>query len=220
MYLIINAVGEVVCATTDPSAYVPVGHVLVDTPEEFDPALMSEYLYVDGAVTHDPAIALNRAKLNRIEEIKRQAAANISALQWRVERAQERERLGLPGETVEQVLLEREAIRRASNRCQAEVEAAHDVTAVEAVQFAVTDADRATPQRLTRLEFLRRFTDDEMHGIVAAAEASPALKAVLLKWQAADGVVMTDPATIAGVQALEIAGLLAPGRADAILEIG
>lgn len=171
----------------------------------------------DGEIVADETVALARAKTARIAEIKRQAQANINAVQWRIERAQERDRLGLPGETVEQVLLEREAIRRASNRCEAEVQAAQDVAAVQAVQFAVTDADRAIPQRLTRLQFLSRFTDEEMQAIVAAAESNAALKAALLKWQAAEGIVLTDPATVAGVQALEIAGLLAAGRAKEVL---
>lgn len=171
----------------------------------------------EGEIVADETVALARAKTARIAEIKRQAAGLIAALQWRIERAEERDRLGLPGETVEEVLLEREAIRRASNRCEAEINAAQDVAAVQAVTFAVTEADRATPQRLTRLGFLRRFTDEEMQAIVAAADASPALKAALLKWQTADGIVLTDPATIAGVQALEIAGLIAPGRAQEIL---
>ena len=171
----------------------------------------------DGEIVADETVALARAKTARIAEIKRQAAGLIAALQWRIERAEERDRLGLPGETVPEVLIEREAIRRASNRCEAEVEAALDVQAVQAVQFAVTDADRATPARITRLQFLMRFTDAEMQSIVAAAEQSPALKAALLKWQTAEGIVLTDPLTIASVQALEIAGLIAPGRAEAIL---
>lgn len=171
----------------------------------------------DGEIVADETVALARAKAQRIAEIKRQAAANITAMQWRIERAQERDRLGMPGETLVQVLLEREAIRRASNRAQAEVEAAQDVAAVEAVQFSVTDADRATPQRLSRLEFLRRFTEAEMEAIVTAAEQSPALKTALLKWQTAEGIVVTDPETVAGVNAMEIAGLLAAGRAGEIL---
>lgn len=171
----------------------------------------------EGEIVADETVALARAKTARIAEIKRQAAGLIAALQWRIERAEERDRLGLPGETVEEVLLEREAIRRASNRCEAEVEAALDVQAVQAVQFAVTEADRSIPQRLTRLQFLSRFTDEEMQAIAAAAESNAALKAALLKWQAAEGIVLTDPATVAGVQTLEIAGLIAPGRAEAIL---
>ena len=164
-----------------------------------------------------PDAQLDAAKAEKISEIKRAAAHAIDAMAWRLERAQERDRLGLPGETFEEVLLEREAIRRASNRCEAEIEAAQDIAAVQAVQFAVTEADRATPSRITRLQFLLRFTDAEMQSIVAAAEQSPALRAALLKWQTAEGIVLTDPVTIAGVQALEIAGIIAPGRAAEIL---
>jgi hypothetical protein len=58
-----------------------------------------------------------------------------------------------------------------------------------------------------------------MQAIVAAAETNPALKAALLKWQAAEGITLTDPVTQAGVQALEIAGLIAPGRAAQILAV-
>lgn len=185
-------------------------------PEEY-PACANPQFIGEVRVEADPAAALAAEKLRKIKEVKQKAAELAENLNWRIERAEERDRLGLPGETVEEVLLEREAIRRASNRCEAEVEAALDVQAVQAVQFAVTEADRAIPQRLTRLQFLSRFTDEEVQSIVAAADTSPALKAALLKWQTAEGIVLTDPATVAGVQALEIAGLIAPGRAEAIL---
>jgi hypothetical protein len=173
----------------------------------------------EGEIVADETVALARAKTARIAEIKRQAAGLIAAMAWRIERAEERDRLGMPGETVEEVLLEREAIRRASNRCEAEVEAALNVQAVQAVQFAVTEADRPTPARLTCLQFLSRFTEAEMTAILAAADQSPALKAALLKWQTAEGIVLTDAQTIAGVQALAIAGLIAAGRVDEILRI-
>lgn len=216
--IIDQATGAVNGVTTDAAFQPGAGVAVIDAPEGFEPDLASEYrLGSDGRLVRDPTIALARVKAQRIAEIKRQAAANISALQWRIERAEERDRLGLPGETVEQVLIEREAIRRASNRCEAEIAEAQDIAAVQAVSFAVTEADYATPLRLTRLAFLRRFTDAEMQAIVAAADQSPALKAALLKWQTSEGIVLTDPATVAGVQALEIAGLIAPGRAAQIL---
>lgn len=217
MQLIIDTTGAVIGATTDPGYQPAAGCRALPAPDDIDLEALHEYRAEGDAIVRDPTIALARAKAQRIAEIKRQAQANITALAWRIERAQERDRLGLPGETVEEVLLEREAIRRASNRCESEIEAAQDIAAVQAVQFAVTEADRTTPNRITRLQFLRRFTDEEMRALVAAADASPALKAALLKWQTAEGIVLTDPATIAGVQALEIAGLIAPGRAEAIL---
>jgi hypothetical protein len=217
--IIDETTGAVVGATTDPAFAAGAGMRVMDAPPDFDPALASEYRLEGEALIHDTAIVLARAKAARVAEIKRQAQVNIEALAWRLERAQERDRLGLPGETPEEVLLEREAIRRASNRCEAEVNAAQDVAAVQAVTFAVTEADRATPARITRLQFLLRFTDAEMQAIVAAADASPALKAALLKWQTAEGITLTDPVTQAGVQALEIAGLIAPGRAAEILAV-
>lgn len=160
---------------------------------------------------------LAAAKDERIREVKRQAAEMIQALEWRLERAQERDRLGLPGETPEDVMLEREAIRRMSNRVEAEIMAAMTYDELAPIAAEITEADRASPARITRLQFLMRFTDEEMQAIVAAADQSPALKAALLKWQTAEGITLTYPATQAGVQALEIAGLIAPGRADAIL---
>lgn len=189
-------------------------------PEEIPACDLTQCEFVgEGRLEAHPGAALQAAKAERIADIKRQAAEAIDALAWRIERAEERDRLGLPGETVTDVLLEREAIRRASNRCEGEINAAQDVAAVQAVTFAITDDDRATPARLTRLQFLMRFTDAEMQAIVAAADQNPALKAALLKWQTADGVVLTDPVTQAGVQALEIAGLIAPGRAQEILAL-
>jgi len=217
--IIDETTGAVVGATTDPAFVSGAGMRAMDAPPDFDPARASEYRLEGETLIHDPAIVLARAKAARVAEIKRQAQVNIAALAWRLERAQERDRLGLPGETPEDVLLEREAIRRASSRCEAEVNAAQDVAAVHAVTFAVTEADRARPTRLTRLQFLMRFTDAEMQAIVAAADASPALKAALLKWQTAEGITLTSPITQAGVQALEIAGLIAPGRAEQILAV-
>ena len=197
-------------------ADAPEGAITWRCPPGLDPA--EGWMWNGEGLIRDPQRLLADAKADRLRTVKRWAADEIGKLQWRIDRAQERDRLGLPGETVEEVLLEREAIRRASNRCEAEIEAAQDIAAVQAVQFVVTEADRATPSRITRLQFLLRFTDAEMQAIVAAADASPALKAALLKWQTAEGIVLSDPATIAGVQALEIAGLIAPGRTQEILQ--
>ncbi len=218
MYVVVNELNQVVGVLDGAVQAVP-GMRLIDAPEDFDPLVAHEYRLVGDALVRDPTIALIRAKAARITEIKRQAQANIEALAWRLERAQERDRLGLPGETPEEVMLEREAIRRASDRCEAEINAAQDIAAVQAAVFAVTDADRTSPARITRLQFLLRFTDAEMQTIVAAADQSPALKAALLKWQTAEGITLTDPVTQAGVQALEIAGLIGAGRAEQILAV-
>jgi len=117
------------------------------------------------------------------------------------------------------ILQEREAIRRASSRTETEVNAALDVASVQAITFAVLAADRATPERISRVEFLNRFTDTEMQSFIAASKTTPALEAYFLKLQNAEGVMLTDPVTIYGVQALELMGIIGAGRAVTILAI-
>lgn len=203
--------GQIIGTTTPDD---PNGYLLIDPPEGFNNEL--DGLEYDAA-THTARYNLGAYQARRTDELRAQARVQIEALAWRIERAKEREQLGLPGETLEAVLVEREALRRASNRCTAEVQAADTLDAVRAVAFAVTDADRATPNRITRLQFLSRFTDAEMQAVIAASDQSPALRAALMKWQTADGIVLTDAATVAGVEALEIAGLLSAGRAAEVL---
>jgi len=78
-------------------------------------------------------------------------------------------------------------------------------------------------RRITRLEFMNRMTDVELAGVYTAAKASVAVEVWLAKFHSttpeADGtsVDLDDPRTVAGVQALEAAGLLAAGRATEIL---
>lgn len=203
--------GQIIGTTTPDD---PNGYTLIDPPEDFNNDF--DGLEYD-AQSHTARYNLGAYQARRTDELRAQAQTQIEALAWRIERAKEREQLGLPGETVEVVLVEREALRRASNRCAAEVQAADTLEAVRAVAFAVTEADHTTSNRITRLQFLSRFTDAEMQAVIAASDQSPALRAALLKWQTADGIVLTDAATVAGVEALEIAGLLAAGRSAEVL---
>jgi hypothetical protein len=85
----------------------------------------------------------------------------------------------------------------------------------------------AQPSRkLSKLEFINLFTDEEYVGILTAAKQSAAVEAWLKKFEMtsvdADGrsIDLTDPRTIAGVNALEAGGLLAAGRAAEILNGG
>lgn len=83
------------------------------------------------------------------------------------------------------------------------------------------DPDHA--RRLTKLEYMNRFHDAELAAIYSAAKVSVAVEVWLAKFNAAtpdaDGtsVDLDDPRTIAGVRALEDAGLLGTGRAAEIL---
>ena len=67
-------------------------------------------------------ITLDEAKATKIVEIKAEAERRITALDWRLQRAQEREQLGeAEFETVADVLALREQIRQASNAAEAAV---------------------------------------------------------------------------------------------------
>ncbi|KER62339.1 hypothetical protein [Aeromonas hydrophila] len=76
---------------------------------------------------------LDSAKVSKTIEIKAEAERRIIALDWRLQRAQERERLGESGvETVADVLLLREQIRQASNAAELAVSTLTDVSLVQA----------------------------------------------------------------------------------------
>ena len=70
--------------------------------------------------------------------------------------------------------------------------------------------------------FLSRFTDDEAIDIdlasIGATREAAAVRRYLSKVNAAQHIDLTDDETRTGVQALEAAGLLQPGRALTILD--
>ena len=73
-------------------------------------------------------ITLDEAKAAKVVEIKAEAERRITALDWRLQRAQEREQLGETGvETVADVLVLREQIRQASNAAELAVSTLTDV---------------------------------------------------------------------------------------------
>ena len=87
---------------------------------------------VDGPGSAQPAMSLDEAKAAKVVEIKAEAERRITALDWRLQRAQEREQLGEAGvETVADVLALREQIRQASNAAELAVSILTDVSAVQ-----------------------------------------------------------------------------------------
>ena len=93
-----------------------------------------ELIIVDGPGKPSPEQpTMDEAQAAKIVEIKAEAERRITALDWRLQRAQEREQLGEPGvETVADVLQLREQIRQASNAAEAAVAtltATHEVQA-------------------------------------------------------------------------------------------
>ena len=84
---------------------------------------MMELIIVDGPGKPSPEQpTMDEAQATKIVEIKAEAERRITALDWRLQRAQEREQLGESGvETVSDVLGLREQIRQASNAAEAAV---------------------------------------------------------------------------------------------------
>lgn len=73
------------------------------------------------------------------------------------------------------------------------------------------------PRTMTKLEYLRRFTDKERIAIRAAAEQNAALADYLQLMELAQDINTGDPDTVAAVTMLEQAGLIALGRANEVL---
>ena len=93
-----------------------------------------ELIIVDGPGKPSPEQpTLDEAKATKIAEIKSEAERRITALDWRLQRAQEREQLGETGvETVAALLALREQIRQASNAAELAVAQLTDVSEVTA----------------------------------------------------------------------------------------
>ena len=95
---------------------------------------MMELIIVDGPGKPSPEQpTMDEAQAAKIVEIKAEAERRITALDWRLQRAQEREQLGETGfETVADVLALREQIRQASNAAELAVSTLTEVSAVQA----------------------------------------------------------------------------------------
>ncbi|MCL2829430.1 MAG: hypothetical protein FWD77_01680 [Betaproteobacteria bacterium] len=165
----------------------------------------------------EASLTLEEARDARRARIKSEASERLKALDWRLERARERDTLDLPGETLAEVLAAREAVRRASSRAEGEVLALSEIADIAAFQWEVAETDRIAARQLSRFKFLQRFTPEEQATLLAAAQQNPALNAYLFNLQAATAVNLDEPATSAGVHLLEFAGLIPPGRAAEIL---
>ena len=91
-----------------------------------------ELIIVDGPGMLVPQpVTLDEAKAAKVVEIKAEAERRITALDWRLQRAQEREQLSETGvETVADVLALREQIRQASNSAELAVSSLESVSDV------------------------------------------------------------------------------------------
>ena len=146
-------------------------------------------------------IVLEEEKYKLINTINEKTYFLIKQLDWRIERAKEQEQLGVYGESVNEVLLEREALRRASNRL---VNLVNEITNVDeinsfSIDFTLTEEDYVSVNAMTQLEFIKKFTDVELETIVTLADTNALMKANLLKWQTAKYILKTDPMTVAAI---------------------
>lgn len=71
---------------------------------------------------------------------------------------------------------------------------------------------------ITRLEFLNKFTDEELVAIYTAAKSNISVEIMMDKVKAAEYISLTDEKTISGVTMLETVGLITEGRAQEILD--
>ena len=193
----------------------PNGYHLVDAPEGFDGDLAAVEYDAQAGVAR---LVLAGVQARRIATIKAEAAAHLASTDWKLERAREREKAGWAQlADVATVLAEREAVRRSSDAAEAAVLALTDAAAVRAFTWAPDAVHVPAPRLLTHEQFIQRFTPAEWEAMTAAARASTAMDAWMRRFTLATFVNLDDPATAAGVQALELAGILAAGRADEIL---
>jgi len=86
------------------------------------------------------------------------------------------------------------------------------------VSISTTPPDAPKSRILTRLAFMRRFTDVELATIYTAEEQSVVLKVWLDKFRLAEEISLDDPEIVGGVNSLEQMGILAPGRAAKVLK--
>lgn len=111
------------------------------------------------------------------------------------------------------------------------IAAPEDFDIIKISEYVVVDGVLTLPARrkLTRLEFRNRFDGAEKAGLEFAALDNPAgtmeqrmqaamLRAYLADLAAAEFIDLDDAATVAGVNMLEAAMLIAEGRAAEILE--
>jgi len=92
----------------------------------------------------------------------------------------------------------------------------HDHTPEPEAPGTVTDV-APNSYTWTKLEYLRRFTQDERIAIRTAAKQVPALEDYLQLMELATEVRSDDPDVVSALEMLEGAGLIGTGRAAEIL---
>jgi len=73
------------------------------------------------------------------------------------------------------------------------------------------------PKIISKVQYLKRFTQAERVAVREAAKVSPIVDDYIRLMDAASDIDLADPDTVDGVNALEAAGLLAAGRSAEVL---
>lgn len=223
MHILIDATGAIAGYTNTSSYPVDPGQTLVEAPPEFTTDAADEWFVQDGVLVRDAALALSRAQAERIARIKTEAAAQIEAIAWKLERVQEREAAGWAVlSDVDAVLAEREAVRRSSDAAEQAVMQLTDIDAVRAFTWQPDAVAVPLPNRVTRAAFLDALAaqgETVISGIVQAKDASPSLMTWWTYFDQAEYIAGTDPRLAPGLQGLEIAGLLPVGGAAAVMAL-
>lgn len=79
------------------------------------------------------------------------------------------------------------------------------------------DESGSVARSLTGLQYMTRFTQDELETIYGLADVNLAVRVWVKMFERADVVDLDDARTVTGLQRLEAAGILAAGRAAEIL---
>ena len=207
-----------ICGVTD----LPVGasfehFTIIAAPKDLNADTLPYALLENGTVKMDYAPRLQAAKEAKIAEIKEEAKAQIEALDWKLQRAEERESCGFSAlSDLDDILTARENIRQSSNKAEAAVNA---LTTEAQVADFTWDVENLVerPNRITKKQFLDLFTTEEIATILAAAEANAALEVFYEKVKIATYINLDEQAVQMGLQMLELGGLLQSGRAAQIL---
>lgn len=86
-------------------------------------------------------------------------------------------------------------------------------------ELAVPAEPAPTPAlgQISKLSYMGRFTDAELASVYGAAKVSLAVEVWLERFKLSEFIDLSDPRTLAGLQALEANGLIGAGRALEIL---
>ncbi|MBK8752353.1 MAG: hypothetical protein IPL99_12220 [Candidatus Competibacteraceae bacterium] len=208
---------EVIAHIDDDELVLEIGSIAIEAPDGFTMDDMSDWFYEDGQLTHSPEQALTKARARAITRIKAEATAQIKATDWKVQRAQEREKAGW--NTLEEtlaLLAERESIRRSSSAAEQRILLENSRSEIENFTWNV-DVEVPVVRLITQKQFSDRFSDAELSRLIEISQNNPEMATWFERFHAAQDINLDAPLAQNGVWMLETAGLIAPGRAVEIL---